>query len=197
MQNLPRLDRLPEPIVRGRFIGFSKPELFRVWKKPRGQSRRAALAKPEQRLRPSRRIFAKNADWLFRVLGFDCYFMAPRSPQKRKRRRIQLRDAQRRRRARLKTESKSFLQIILTKETLELLRKRSEAEGKPLHICATEILESGLIGGPEDQQREEPDKTAVDHVEEEPQEVTPITDIAEAVTGESVTAPNNQMELFA
>jgi hypothetical protein len=89
------------------------------------------------------------------------------------------------------------LQIILTKETLELLRKRSEAEGKPLHICATEILESGLIGGPEDQQREEPDKTAVDHVEEEPQEVTPITDIAEAVTGESVTAPNNQMELFA
>jgi hypothetical protein len=32
MQNLPRLDRLPEPIVRGRFIGFSKPELFRVWK---------------------------------------------------------------------------------------------------------------------------------------------------------------------
>jgi hypothetical protein len=123
--------------------------------------------------------------------------MAPRSPQKRKRRRIQLRDAQRRRRARLKTESKSFLQIILTKETLELLRKRSEAEGKPLHICATEILESGLIGGPEGQQREEPNKTAVDHVEEEPQEVTPITDIAEAVTGESVTAPNNQMELFA
>ena len=123
--------------------------------------------------------------------------MAPASPQKRKRRRIQLRDAQRRRRARLKTESKSFLQIILTKETFELLRKRCEVEGKPLHICATEILEAVLIAGPENQQREELDTLAVDHLEEEPQEVAPITEIAEAVTNESVAAPNNQMELFA
>ena len=123
--------------------------------------------------------------------------MAPRSPQKRKRRRTQLRDAQRRRRARLKTESKSFLQIILTKETFELLRKRCEAEGKPLHICATEILEAGLIAGPEDQQREELDTVAVDHVEEGPPEVAPITEIAEVVTSESVTAPNDQMDLFA
>ena len=124
--------------------------------------------------------------------------MAPASPQKRKRRRIQLRDAQRRRRARLKTESKSFLQIILTKETFELLRKRCEVEGKPLHICATEILEAVLIAGPEEfQQREELDTVAVDHVEEEPPEVAPITEIAEAVTCEAVAAPNNQMELFA
>jgi hypothetical protein len=123
--------------------------------------------------------------------------MAPASPQKRKRRKIQLRDAQRRRRARLKTESKSFLQIILRKETLELLRKRSEAAGKPVHICATEILESGLIAGPEDQQREELDKVAVDHVEEEPPEVAAITQIVEAVTNQSVAAPNNQMDLFA
>ena len=123
--------------------------------------------------------------------------MAPASPQKRKRRRIQLRDAQRRRRARLKTESKSFLQIILTKETFELLRKRCEVEGKPMHIGATEILEAVLIAGPENQQREELDTLAVDHLEEEPQEVAPITEIAEAVTNESVAAPNNQMELFA
>ena len=123
--------------------------------------------------------------------------MAPASPQKRKRRRIQLRDAQRRRRARLKTESKSFLQIILTKETFELLRKRCEVEGKPLHICATEILEAVLIAGPEDQQREELDTVAVDHLEEEPREVAPITEIAEAVTSESISAPNNQMDLFA
>lgn len=123
--------------------------------------------------------------------------MAPASPQKRKRRKIQLRDAQRRRRARLKTESKSFLQIILRKETLELLRKRSEAEGKPLHICATEILESGLIAGPDDQQREELDKVAVNHLEEEPREVAAITQIAEAVTNQSVAAPNHQMDLFA
>ncbi len=123
--------------------------------------------------------------------------MAPASPQKRKRRRIQLRDAQRRRRARLKTESKSFLQIILTKETFDLLRKRCEAEGKPLHICATEILEAGLIAGPEDQQREELDTVAVDYVEEEPREAAPITEIAEVVTSESVTAPNDQMDLFA
>ena len=123
--------------------------------------------------------------------------MAPASPQKRKRRRIQLRDAQRRRRARLKTESKSFLQIILTKETFELLRQRSEGEGKPLHTCATEILEAGLIAGPEHQQREVLDRVAVDHVEQEPQEVAPIAEIAEVVTSESVTAPNKQMDLFA
>jgi hypothetical protein len=122
--------------------------------------------------------------------------MATSSPQKRKRRRVQLRDAQRRRRARLKTEAKSFLQIILTKETLELLRKRSDAERKPLHICATEILESGLNVRPDK------DSTAVPvmtEVAESPMSEPSITLIEEngSLVSDAVPTPTNQMELFA
>jgi predicted HTH domain antitoxin len=70
--------------------------------------------------------------------------MAQFSPQKRKKRRVQLREAQRRRRARLKEESKSFLQIILSQEMLLALRQYSELVGKPLHACAAELIERGL-----------------------------------------------------
>jgi hypothetical protein len=70
--------------------------------------------------------------------------MAQLSPQKRKKRRVQLREAQRRRRARLKEESKSFLQIILSQEMLLALRHYSDLAGKPLHACAAELIERGL-----------------------------------------------------
>ena len=70
--------------------------------------------------------------------------MAQLSPQKRKKRRVQLREAQRRRRARLKEESKCFLQIILDQEILLALRNYSDLVGKPLHTCATELIETGL-----------------------------------------------------
>jgi hypothetical protein len=70
--------------------------------------------------------------------------MAQLSPQKRKKRRVQLREAQRRRRAKLKEESKSFLQIILDQEILLALRTYSDLVGKPLHACATELIETGL-----------------------------------------------------
>lgn len=72
--------------------------------------------------------------------------MAQLSPQKRKKRRVQLREAQRRRRARLKEDSKSFLQIILSRETLSALRRYSEAVGKPLHTSAADLIEQGLQG---------------------------------------------------
>lgn len=70
--------------------------------------------------------------------------MAQLSPQKRKKRRVQLREAQRRRRARLKEESKSFLQIILSQEMLLALRHYSDLVGKPLHACAAELIQGGL-----------------------------------------------------
>src|SRR4029077_20674334 len=82
-------------------------------------------------------------------LGFYARFaeqnhMAQLSPQKRKKRRVQLREAQRRRRARLKDESKSFLQIILSQEMLLALRHYSDLVGKPLHACPAELIERGL-----------------------------------------------------
>jgi hypothetical protein len=70
--------------------------------------------------------------------------MAQLPPKKRKKRRIQLREAQRRRRARLKEESRSFLQIILSQETLLALRHYSDLVSKPLHACAAELIERGL-----------------------------------------------------
>ena len=83
--------------------------------------------------------------------------MAQLSPQKRKKRRVQLREAQRRRRARLKEESKSFLQIILSQEILSALRNYSDLVGKPLHSCAAELIEVGLgIRRVQEKQKEEP-----------------------------------------
>ncbi|MBV9999412.1 MAG: hypothetical protein JO015_09900 [Verrucomicrobia bacterium] len=70
--------------------------------------------------------------------------MAQPSSQQQKKRRQQLRDAQRRRRARLKEENKSFLQIILNEELLQLLRKHSARCGQPMHIAAAELLQTRL-----------------------------------------------------
>ena len=70
--------------------------------------------------------------------------MAQLPPKKRKKRRVQLREAQRRRRARLKEESKSFLQIILSHQMLMALRQYSDSVGKPLHASAAELIERGL-----------------------------------------------------
>jgi hypothetical protein len=70
--------------------------------------------------------------------------MAQVSSQKQKKRRQQLRDAQRRRRARLKEENKSFLQIILDEELLQLLRNYSARCGQPMHIAAAELLRARL-----------------------------------------------------
>ena len=81
---------------------------------------------------------------VFRVAMLIKVPMAQLSPQKRKKRRVQLREAQRRRRARLKEESKCFLQIILDQETLLALRTYSDLVGKPLHTCATQLIETGL-----------------------------------------------------
>jgi hypothetical protein len=78
------------------------------------------------------------------MIIFPLRTMAQLSPQKRKKRRVQLREAQRRRRARLKEDSKSFLQIILSQETLSALRNYSETVGKPLHTSAADLIDQGL-----------------------------------------------------
>jgi hypothetical protein len=70
--------------------------------------------------------------------------MAQLSSQKQRKRREQLRDAQRRRRARLKEENKSFLQIILNEELVQLLRNYSVRSGRPMHIAAAELLHARL-----------------------------------------------------
>jgi hypothetical protein len=70
--------------------------------------------------------------------------MAQVSSQKQRKRRVQLRDAQRRRRARLKEENKSFLQIILNEELVQLLRNYSARCSQPMHIAAAELLHARL-----------------------------------------------------
>jgi hypothetical protein len=64
--------------------------------------------------------------------------------QKRKKRLIQLREAQRRRRNRLKDEKKTFLQIILTQEMQQALRRFSADHASPMHVCAAKLIEEGL-----------------------------------------------------
>jgi hypothetical protein len=71
--------------------------------------------------------------------------MAQLPPKKRKRRRLQLREAQRRRRARLKEQSKTFLQIILGPETLRALRSYSATLQLPVHVCAAELIQNALF----------------------------------------------------
>ena len=65
--------------------------------------------------------------------------------QKRKKRLLQLREAQRRRRTRLKEEHKAFLQIILTEDMQAALRKLSVSRDIPMHLCAAELIEEGLV----------------------------------------------------
>jgi hypothetical protein len=71
--------------------------------------------------------------------------MAQLPPKKRKRRRLQLREAQRRRRARLKEQSKTFLQVILGPETLRALRSYSATLQLPVHLCAAELIQNALF----------------------------------------------------
>ena len=65
--------------------------------------------------------------------------------QKRRKRLLQLREAQRRRRTRLKEEHKAFLQIILTEDMQAALRKLSASRDIPMHLCAAELIEEGLV----------------------------------------------------
>ena len=77
--------------------------------------------------------------------------MSQPAAQKRKRRLVQLREAQRRRRNRLKEEKKTFLQIILTEEMQQSLRRFSADRAKPMHVCAADLIQEGLakFGFPE------------------------------------------------
>ncbi len=126
--------------------------------------------------------------------------MAQLSPQKRKKRRVQLREAQRRRRARLKDESKSFLQIILSQEMLLALRRYSDLVGKPLHACAAELIERGLdapqLGSQTQEEQLHPgsleDLPACNGADSENSEPAPSEKIAEP---DKLTA--GQMDLFA
>jgi hypothetical protein len=70
--------------------------------------------------------------------------MSQPAAQKRKRRLIQLREAQRRRRNRLKEEKKTFLQIILTEEMQQSLRRFSADRARPMHVCAADLIQEGL-----------------------------------------------------
>jgi hypothetical protein len=70
--------------------------------------------------------------------------MSQPAAQKRKRRLTQLREAQRRRRNRLKEEKKTFLQIILTEEMQQSLRRFSADRARPMHVCAADLIQEGL-----------------------------------------------------
>jgi hypothetical protein len=118
--------------------------------------------------------------------------MAQLPPKKRRKRRVQLREAQRRRRARLKEESKSFLQIILSHDMLMALRRYSNSVGKPLHACAAELIERGLDRMQRlefSQQQEQQDEADTVHLPNGHSE--PATDVT--VPGRSA----GQMEPFA
>src|ERR1700751_6338865 len=71
--------------------------------------------------------------------------MIQKVAQKRRKRLLQLREAQRRRRTRLKEEHKAFLQIILTEDMQAALRKLSASRDIPMHLCAAELIEEGLV----------------------------------------------------
>lgn len=127
--------------------------------------------------------------------------MAQLSPQKRKKRRVQLREAQRRRRAKLKEESKSFLQIILDRKVLLDLRTYSDLVGKPLHTCATELIETGL-GLHQKLQNQQAAEQPAPQAEAVPQRDREITKNAEQPAppeGSVSAAPKSagQLDLFA
>jgi hypothetical protein len=128
--------------------------------------------------------------------------MAQLSPQKRKKRRVQLREAQRRRRAKLKEESKSFLQIILDREILLALRTYSDLVGKPLHTCATELIETGLGLHQKLQNQQPAELQPAPHTEVVPQRDRETVKNAEQTAppeGSVSAAPKSagQLDLFA
>jgi hypothetical protein len=140
-------------------------------------------------------------------LGFsgsydDQNHMAQRSPQKRKKRRVQLREAQRRRRARLKEESKSFLQIILSREMLLALRHYSDMVGKPLHACAADLIEGGLDRLQELETRQHEEQQHAPILEdmpprngEDPEKSQPLPETEKSETAHGLSP--GQMDLFA
>src|SRR5260370_9704243 len=65
--------------------------------------------------------------------------------QKGKKGLLELSEAQGRRRTRLKEEHKAFLQIILTEDMQAALRKLSASRDIPMHLCAAELIEEGLV----------------------------------------------------
>ena len=81
---------------------------------------------------------------LVEVIIYRSPGMSQPAAQKRKRRLIQLREAQRRRRNRLKEEKKTFLQIILTEEMQQSLRRFSADRARPMHVCAADLIQEGL-----------------------------------------------------
>jgi predicted HTH domain antitoxin len=127
--------------------------------------------------------------------------MAQLSPQKRKKRRVQLREAQRRRRARLKEESKSFLQIILSQEMLVALRHYSDLVGKPLHACAAELIERGLDRPQQHDSQQQNQQQHVPLPEELPGYDGELSHSSESDRSEKSEEENKlsagQMELFA
>jgi hypothetical protein len=127
--------------------------------------------------------------------------MAQLSPQKRKKRRVQLREAQRRRRARLKEESKSFLQIILSQEMLLALRHYSDLVGKPLHACAAELIERGLDRPQQHDSQQQSQQQHVPLPEELPAYDGELSHSSESDPSEKGEEENKlsagQMELFA
>jgi ribosomal protein S20 len=88
----------------------------------------------------------RSTSWLWMIiLGLSPPpSMIQQVAQKRKKRLLQLREAQRRRRTRLKEEHKAFLQIILTEDMQAALRNLSVAREIPMHLCAAELIEEGL-----------------------------------------------------
>ena len=126
--------------------------------------------------------------------------MAQLPPKKRRKRRVQLREAQRRRRARLKEESKSFLQIILSHEMLMALRRYSDSVGKPLHACAAELIERGLDRMQRlefSQQQEQQDETDTVHLTPANGEHLPNGHSEPATDKTAPGRSAGQMELFA
>jgi hypothetical protein len=127
--------------------------------------------------------------------------MAQLSPQKRKKRRVQLREAQRRRRARLKEESKSFLQIILSQEMLLALRHYSDLVDKPLHACAAELIERGLGHPLQLEGQPQGEQQSASALEDLPQHYGEHAENGEPISSEkSAETPQrsaDQMDLFA
>jgi hypothetical protein len=108
--------------------------------------------------------------------------MVQLSPQERKKRRSQLREAQKRRRARLKEESKCFLQVILNGETLDLLRAHSRVVRRPVQVCAAELIEQALLNGERGSGKSLAENGG-------------FPELGTASTDDNL--PRNQMELFA
>src|SRR3984957_11739787 len=134
--------------------GASRPALFRAIllgnkrQNPRATQDSAAIPRKSW-LQPEKvLIIFERCGLDFRASGGYRWTISPsmiqQVAQKRRKRLLQLREAQRRRRTRLKEEHKAFLQIILTEDMQAALRKLSALRDIPMHLCAAELIEEGL-----------------------------------------------------